>query len=54
MIFLISTETNCLFEIGKAVVEVMYSSKTLVVFSVSNIAEKDRFAENMHVSKFKE
>ena len=52
MIFLIRTATNCLFYGENAVVEVMYSSNTLVVLLVSAIAEKERFAENMHVSNW--
>ena len=49
MMFLIRTATNYLFPIGKAAADVMYSSSTLVVLLVSAIAEKERFAENMHV-----
>ena len=51
MMFLIRTATNCLFAIENAVAEVMYSSSTLVVLPVSAIAEKERFAENMLVTK---
>ena len=46
--FLISTATNYRLASEKTVYEVMYSSRTLVVVSVRAIAEKDRFAENMH------
>ena len=46
--FLISTATNYRLASEKTVYEVMYSSRTLVVVPVRAIAEKDRFAENMH------
>ena len=51
MMFLIRTATNCRFAIENAVAEVMYSSSTLVVLPVRAIAEKERFAENMLVTK---